>query len=158
MKVVILDLTINSNHEYKLEIPLNKEVFCDSYSDKVIIYDIIRGNRYKILCTSNKEIYKVSCVVIKVEPKENSIEIIEFNYYSTKFIINNDNCYLTKFMSEFLLCCGMNNKISCQRNDLYFETINNFEINLSNEVYNLTIIDNNNFVVLNYMNNILTPK
>ena len=119
---------------------------------KIILYDTHKDD-YKILCTTNKEDFNVSCIILKYDTsKNNDLQFPSFTSYKTKFIINEDNCYLTKFYSEFLLCCGMTEKISCKRKNIIFETIDEFYVHLPGNIYNLTISNNINHSILLYMN------
>ena len=130
-----------------IEIPINNT----SYNNKVFFYDS-QKDHYKLICSVNKDNYDVSCIIINIGDSLNSkANFKEFDYYISKFSINEDNCYLSEFNSEFLLCCGMINQISCQRRNLFFEPIKDFNIYLQGKIYNLTIINNINYAILQYM-------
>jgi hypothetical protein len=57
-------------------------------------------------------------------------------------------------MSEFLFCCVNRDKIECERkNNITLETKAEFQINLSGNIYNLTMVNNNDdYVTLSYLN------
>ena len=136
------------------------------YHDRVFLYDTNintnTGNfRYKILCAANIENYFVSCNIMKYKTfqGEGGIESYNPNFQfqnlscQPNYIINEEKCYMTTFMSEFLLCCGMKDKIECQRKNETFGTINEFQINLPGDIKNLTMVTNNtNYVKLSYFN------
>ena len=57
------------------------------------------------------------------------------------------------FISEFLLCCGIKNKIECQRKNFEFGNIGEFQINLSGNIKNLTMTNyDKNYVKISYIN------
>ena len=137
-----LKITGKGNYQFKQF--YSKNIFDNSHYDKVILYDTNNYDRYTVLCSTNRENYKVSCIIIDINFSSYSFGFIDFIDYNTKFIKNEDNCYLTVFNKEFLLFCGIYNQISCQRKNSFFETINNFDINIQGEIYNLTITNNIN--------------
>ena len=131
------------------------------YHEKVILYNTYTyteniHNQYIILCASDKIKYDVSCKIIKCDTPPNQSEIkidIKNLDCETNFLKNEDNCYMIEFLSEFLLCCGTQDKIECQRRNIIFEKIEEFQINLSGNIYNLTMVNyNNNYVTLSYLN------
>ena len=131
------------------------------YHEKVILYNTYTyteniHNQYIILCASDKIKYDVSCKIIKCDTPPNQSEIkidIKNLDCETNFLKNEDNCYMIEFLSEFLLCCGTQDKIKCQRRNIIFEKIEEFQINLSGNIYNLTMVNyNNNYVTLSYLN------
>lgn len=134
--------------------------------NKVILYDTNKDS-YKILCIANKENYVASCELIEYSTSNNNgnlNDVLEVGNINTNirfvklncpfgFETNKDNCYIITFMSEFLLCCGIKNQIICQRKNNKFEKINEFKINLLDNIYNLTMENNNNnYVTLTYIN------
>ena len=129
--------------------------------DNIFLYDTNNTN-YKILCAVNKENSKVECKIVYFNIHyvngngspyfNNIIEIKNILDYKNKINFKVDNCSLTEFCSELLLCCGEQDKISCERKNMKFETINKFNISLPGRIYNLTIENNNYYVTLNYMN------
>ena len=157
IKVITLELIIQETEIKELKYIDTKSIFPNSYSDKIILYDTDKGSRYKILCANNRQDNKVSCIIINIRSNDFKIIFGNFTNYDIKFSINSDNCYMTKFWSEFLLCCGIDNKISCQRKNMAFETINDFTICLTGEIYNLTISNYISHAVLSYMNSISEP-
>ena len=48
-------------------------------------------------------------------------------------------CYINTVHSEFLLCCEVENKISCYRKNEKFDLINNFTLYLTGSIPNLII-------------------
>ena len=181
-KIHIIILIKNAKNKLTKE----NEIIDNLYYYKVILYDIDtdidKGNfKYKILCSAEKENYFAACKIIKFEsfpqkkdrrmfgegsgkPPEggrntnSSLELIDLAC-QTNFLKNEDNCYMTEFMSEFLLCCGMQDKIKCQRKNITFGTIDEFEINLPGNISNLTMANNNdNYVTLSYINETSTEK
>ena len=133
----------NINHE--------KVILYNSYAYTQNIY-----NQYIILCASDKIKYDVSCKIIKCDTPPNQSEIkidIKNLDCETNFLKNENNCYMIEFLSEFLLCCGTQDKIKCQRRNIIFEKIEEFQINLSGNIYNLTMINNNDdYATLSYLN------
>ena len=57
---------------------------------------------------------------------------------------------MTKFWSEFLLCCGVENTISCYRKNENFDLINNFTIYLEGIISNLIITDEIEHVIIKF--------
>jgi len=167
IQVTILSVILDNSLNYKIENLTSKILFVNLYPNKIILYDTNKGFRYKILCANNLKDDKISCLIISIDCSNHNndgkysncnINIGNLTSYNTKISKNEDNCYLTKFMSEFLLCCGMKNQILCERKNIFFETINNFAINLTGEIYNLTITNNESSAILSYMNNTQTPN
>ena len=158
VKVIIVGFKSPGKGNYQFKKFNFKNIFDNSHYDKVILYDTNNVDRYKVLCATNSENYIVSCIIIDIDFSNYNIQFINFTNYNTKFIKNEDNCYLTVFNKEFLLCCGMNNQISCQRKNGLFETINNFNISIQDEIYNLTITNNINYAVISYMNKTSDPE
>ena len=131
-----------------IEIPINNT----SYNNKAFFYDS-QKDHYKLVCSVNKDNYDVSCIIINIGTSlDSDANFKEFDYYISKFSVNEDNCYLAEFNSEFLLCCGMINQISCQRRNLFFEPIKDFNIFFQGKISNLSIINNINYATLQYMN------
>ena len=158
IQVITLELIIQGTQIKELKFLKTNNIFSNSYSNNIILYDTDKGRRYKILCVNNRQNNTVSCIIINIGKTNFQINFGNFINYETRLFINTDNCYMTKFWSEFLLCCGMDNQISCKRKNMAFETINDFLISLTGEIYNLTIINCINYAVLSYMNNISTKN
>ena len=89
--------------------------------DNIFLYDTNNTN-YKILCAVNKENSKVECKIVYFNIHyvngngspyfNNIIEIKNILDYKNKINFKVDNCSLTEFCSELLLCCGEQDKIS----------------------------------------------
>lgn len=123
IQVITINLTIQDSPNIELKMIKSNKIFDNTYSDKIILYDTDKGSRYKILCSNNKINNKVSCAIININQNNYNINIRNLTDYDIKYSINDDNCYMTSFMSEFLLCCGMANQISCKRKNMSFEEI-----------------------------------
>ena len=68
-------------------------------------------------------------------------------------LFQSHQCFLSRFFSEFLLCCGNNDKINCFRNDITnFGIINSFIINLSGSIKNILITNKIDHVIISYKN------
>ena len=62
-------------------------------------------------------------------------------------------CYLTMFNSEFLLCCGGDNNISCSRNNkMDFSIKDKFSINLLGTIDSVIINTYEDYAVISYIN------
>ena len=129
-----------------------------SSHDNIFLYDTNKPD-YKALCVMDKDNYNVECKIIYFDVSlhynqfRKTLEIKNIVAdYQNKIYIKVDNCSLTVFYSEFLSCCGEQDKISCQRKNMKFETVNKFNINLPGRIYNLTIENNTDYATLNYMN------
>ena len=115
-------------------IPLSEE---NSELDNLILYDT-DNELFKILCATKNENQYIQClaVYIKIAVENDDYSYVEeYNIFelTTDYSISyfkKHRCYLTVFNSEFLLCCGGKDIISCYRNKLSdFQIINQFTLN-----------------------------
>ena len=129
--VIILGYFYQSHQVKKLVKHSDKKLVSEvSYYDNIFLYDTNK-KYYKALCVTINENYDVKCKIIYFDVSydyhgdyfKNTIEFKDLSYYQNKFSINEDHCYLTGFYSEILLCCGEQDRISCVRKNIIFETI-----------------------------------
>ena len=138
-------------------IPLSEE---NSELDNLILYDT-DNELYKILCATKNENRYIQClaVYIKIEVEnDDDSYVTEYNIfeltadYSISYF-KKHRCYLTIFNSEFLLCCGGRDIISCYRNKLSdFQIINQFTLNLIGSIESVLITDYSDHAIISYMN------
>ena len=117
-------------------------------SDYVILFNT-NINIHKILCYNIKEKDEIKCY--KIEFKNNEFKSFDL-FIDFKAPLNKNNCYFTWFYSEYLICCSGQDIISCYRLNDNYEIINKFELNIYGYNYNLTIIDNEDYASLFYIN------
>ena len=108
----------------------------NSIIDNLILFDTDQ-EFFKILCTYKNDNNSIKCCIINVKPQQNlqtnsitfEIEIFDLKQNYEVSLFKKHRCYFTKFNSEFLLCCGGENKISCSRNyKTSFGLILNFQL------------------------------
>ena len=61
------------------------------------------------------------------------------NQYDTTFSYQVDYCNVTKYNSEYLVCCKIANEIICDRRDSDFKIIKSFNLNVSGIISNLSL-------------------
>ena len=142
------------------------EIVDSSNYDNLILYDTEDMN-YKILCLSKKGNSQVKCYSIYVDADYDSYstdkyhknlikEELQSSDYSAS-ISKIHKCYMAVFYSEFLLCCGNNNKIHCYRNNINnFDLINEFSLTLPGDITNVIIANKNDHAIISYNNESLT--
>ena len=138
-------------------IPLPEEY---SELDNLFLYDT-DDELYKILRATKNENRYIQClaVYIKIEVENDDHSYVaEYNIfeltadYSISYF-KKHRCYLTVFNSEFLLCCGGRDIISCYRNQLSdFQIINQFTLNLIGSIESVLITDYSDHAIISYMN------
>ena len=149
----------------------NQKIFSKDYSreitefsnfNNITLYDTSKKNNYiyKVLCALDTINDTVKCILIRLEKNLDQdidinqiIDYRELDSYSIELLKNADNCYFTGFNSEYLLCCGEENGITCERRDINFNYINQFSIDLPGTIFNLTIKSDEDSAILYYMNN-----
>ena len=121
-----------------------------------ILYDTSYSN-YKILCAKAIKSKSIKCLAIHIinyrqnyygNIKSYSIDNIMQPFFSYQ----EDNCNFTKFNSEYLLCCGKMDKLSCNRRYMNFNLITNFNINHPGKNSNLTFEKSVDNIKLIYSN------
>ena len=160
IRINVAKIIINQNDTSIYEIDETINLFNeDSVINNLILYDTDKSF-YKILCASNDN-NDIKCCAIYVKPLnasenddttfESNIFELNPNYEASTF--KKHKCYLTIFNSEFLLCCGGENNISCSRNEkLNFNFINKFSINLLGNIDSVIINTYKNYAVISYIN------
>ena len=128
-----------------------------SHHENPILFDTVNLN-YKVLCAKQKFYKFIDCLGIYInvlsQTSYNNIHFFSlYNSFSTSFSYNEDNCNVTKFNSEFLLCCGKIDRLSCERRKMDFNLITNFKIEHSGKNSNLTFEKYNEYIKLVYSNN-----
>ena len=129
--------------------------------DHATLYDTSDSD-YKILCARKKDTSVIECSELSISYPFPGNEIKEFEikyYYTNKdkynaiFSYIDNNCNISEFKSEFLICCGNINIIKCERRNMDFQFINFFKIEFPGKITNLTIENSNNdFAKLIYNN------
>ena len=149
----------------------SKELSCNSKTDitrfsnhnNAVLYDIEQTTEKKILCAKNKDTNLIECCFIEINIEyqtkgsssitySSSVTISNLNGYYESLSFKMDNCYFIGFYNEYLFCCGEENFITCYRMDETFNLIKTFQINLPGKNDYLTIINNNDYASIFYMN------
>ena len=122
--------------------------------DKIILFDTKNTNT-KIAC--GKKLEKIECKIYNIgktdDNKSKLIPLDDIKLDFENFELNEKNCYITVFNSEYLFCCGENDCIRCFRmNYDNFEIKKVFKITVSGENTNISIKNHNNFVKVFFMN------
>ena len=144
----------------------DREVSAFSNHDMPIFYNT-SDSQYKILCAREKTNNNIECITIEFDATYNSAtssftlnlnfyEII--NEYQTTFSYNEDNCNLTSYNSEYLICCGVTGAILCDKRDINFNLINTFSINCPGKIRNLTYEIEDDIIKLIYSNETTEEK
>ena len=142
----------------KMELLYYKEVVIFNGYQNPILYDT-SNIKYKILCAT-KDINDIQCTAVyfNIIYSPTMQTDIKVNFYTLKssyqllFSFSEDNCNFTTYNSEYLICCGKKDIISCERRDINFNIINNFDINLSGKNSNLTLENNDDNIELIFSN------
>ena len=138
----------------------SKEVTSFNGYQNTILYDTSNLS-YKILCAKSKDNNNIECLAINIniqytilfsQPTINVdfINLNNNNYLYFSYI--EDNCNFTTFNNEYLICCGKNDIISCERRDINFNSINDFNIHLQGKNSNLTIENNGDNIEIIFSN------
>ena len=128
--------------------PDNNVINNNDNSDYVILFNT-NINNHKILCYKIKEKDKIKCY--KIEFKNSGFNSFDLRV-DFEAPLNKNNCDFTWFYSEYLICCSGQDIISCYRLNDNYEIIIKFELNIYGYNYNLTIIDNEDYASLFYIN------
>ena len=160
--VVLYKYQDNSKTNEELSLNSNNDITRFSNHDNVVLNDIEEKDEKKILCAKNKDNNLIECCFVEINIKHNlkgstvtyssSVSTSDLNGYYESLAFKMDNCYFTGFYNEYLFCCGGENFITCYRMDETFNLINKFEINLPGKNDYLTIINNNDYASIFYMN------
>ena len=143
---------------------MNTKSFSDFIvHDNIILYDTSK-NKIKILCTKSIDNSEIECTMLEISydiNDEDEITSVETKFidikkeeYKMKPSYEVDNCNYTMFNSEYLICCGKEDIIICERRDMNLKLIDLFNITLSGKIRNLTIENTDNEYVTLYYNNI----
>ena len=108
-------------------------------------------NKIKLLCGWKTDI--IRCKYYKVADGLSNSNFIGNSFtFPNPNDFNEKSCYLTKFNSEYLICCAITDFIKCHRINKDFYMTKEFKIShIGNNSY-LTIKSNNDYVTLFYMN------
>ena len=157
-------------YKYKVDSYSSKEISCNSLTnitrfsnhDIAVLIDLSETNNKKILCTRSKISNLIECCFIEIQINYyiqgnlvvyySSIEINNINKYYGSLSFKMDKCYFIGFFAEYLLCCGEENVINCYRMNQTFHYINHFQIEMVGNNNYLTIINNNAYASLFYIN------
>ena len=154
-------ILVNVNSKQK-RLKLDETIEPDGFSgyENFILYDTDDEN-YKIFCATKTGNSQAKCTAIYVRCIHYSLtntfskELNAINLKTSNQDINipKHECYMTGFNSEFLLCCGDENDISCERKDQNFNSIGVFTLILKGEISSLIIKDNSDHAIISYINN-----
>ena len=117
-------------------------------SDYVILFNTNIYN-HKILCYNIKEKNEIKCFKIEFKDKKFTGSDLNINFNVS---LNENNCYISRFHSEYLICCSGQDIVSCYRLNDNYEIKNKFELYIEGQNSNLTIIDNGYYASLFYNN------
>ena len=113
-------------------------------------------NDIKLLC--RVEVKTINCTFIKITINNDSgFDSLGGNDISfiTSASFTEKNCYFSKFNSEYLFCCGIQDYLKCFKincND--YKKNKEFSLSVSGDNSYLTIKNNNNYITLFFMNTI----
>ena len=159
IKIHILEI-INSSKNNKLVERYSNVIQQMSNYENAILYDTSNSN-YKILCAKAIKSKDIKCLAIFLFNVIQNYHYGQIKFYSIYnelqpyFSYQEDNCNLIKFNSEYLLCCGKMDKLSCYRRKMNFNLITQFNINHQGKNSNLTFeksVDNIKLIYSNQKN------
>ena len=149
----------NKNSQTLKEI-YNEEFIQYSNHDNSILYDT-SDPEYKILCAREKVLNIIQCYLINFEatydtytpPSSFNIYINSIqNEYQTTFSNKENYCNITKYDTEYLICCQKSTYIICDRRDSKFEIIHRFNLSATGIISNLSLEFNGDYFKLLYNN------
>ena len=144
----------------KQQIVQNRETSLNEFInyDDVILYDTSDKNN-KIFCALNSDSETIKCKMISVdiefdlrETYKTDLKTKDLEKYYDSLSFNIKNCYFLSFYSKYLLCCANINIITCSNFDKNFNKINEFSLDSPGNNLNLTIINNNYYATLIFIN------
>ena len=152
VEIDILSLTENNGNK-ELKLHDNNKILNDfKDTDNITLFDT-NDNRKKILCARETSNNRIKCSKIEVH-LENPLVVqnIDFSSINIEMSFDEKKCGFISFYSEYLLCCLINNTITCIRFNNQFNLINKFSINLHGENTFITIFNNTNYSSIFYQN------
>ena len=156
VKLKILVLVHKTSNTKQVSIKKDEVVESFNNHEKVILYDTSNEN-YKILCAMNKGIKNIECLAVHFEgdyKRTNSDLTVNFlsinDGIQTSFSNTKDNCNATLFKDEYIMCCGKQDAIKCDRRNKNFTLINQFSIEVQGKISNLTLESTEDYVKLIY--------
>ena len=99
---------------------------------------------FAIYIDLNNIYWPLNNIIIKIIQLENDYQLL-YSYQE-------DNCNFTIYNSEYLVCCGKKDFIFCDRRDMDFNLINDFNITLQGKISNLTFENTTEYITLIYSN------
>ena len=144
----------NNNENNALSLNNNTFIYGDSFTFG--LYDTDKYN-IKLFCCQNDDniICKFIRITINQENHYISYDLLGDNnlVFTTANNFIENNCYFLIFNYEYLLCCAITNYLKCYKiyNDTY-NIIKEFQISITGDNSYLTIKNNNNYMVLFFMN------
>ena len=162
LQIFILKCEIN---EVTIESSLPEKIIedFDNYHNAVL-YDISEYNNHKIICAEHRNTTSFKCEIIKINitSKDNNhfkLEKLNTDHYKIIKTFEKYNCNYTKFSKYYIICCGDENVIKCEKimkYYYYFSLINKFEIAQQGKIYNLTLENKDNeYIKLLFFNSYL---
>ena len=157
VKIYLLKYDFYQNYNNKC-FCINYDIDNNEYSN-LALYDTISA-KTKILCKSYSN--KIICNFVKItiyssELISGNIENIEqpyLNFISCSNDFSEKDCNFSEFNNEYLFCCGITDYIICYRiNKTSFNIIKQFNISIHQRNSYLSIITNNEWMILVFMNN-----
>ena len=112
-KLYLVTLIHSYGSDYKKELKCYSSEYLVNdipFHDKIILYNTDKKH-YKILCVFDKNNNNILCIIVRCEKdgtnKYKNIEVKNFDSLTTKFSINEDNCYIIGFYSVHPLNWGL---------------------------------------------------
>ena len=153
-------ILVNVNSKQK-RLKLDDTIEPDGFTDyeNFILYDTDDEN-YKIFCATKTGISQAKCTAIYVKcihlvltntfTKE--LKTVSLTNVNQDIVSSKHECEMIGFHSEFLLCCGDENNISCERKDQNFNSIGDFTLLLKGTISSLIINENTDHAIISYIN------
>ena len=124
-----------------------------------ILYDT-SNKEYKILCAVKKNDNTINCIIVHIQASyyynshSFNVDFQEISDFQAGFSYNENNCNLTKYGSEYIICCGKEGGIICDRRYPNLTLIDSFSLNIEGKISNLTMDINEDYLKLIYVNEI----
>lgn len=155
LKILSYVYSENSNmNSQTLKEIYNEEFIQYSNHDNSILYDT-SDPEYKILCAREKVLNIIQCYLINFEatydtytpPSSFNIYINSIqNEYHRTFSNKENYCNITKYDTEYLICCQKSTYIICDRRNSKFEIIHRFNLSATGIISNISLEFNGDYL------------